>query len=447
VALISSTASVSAQPAPGVGPLVQLSAGSPFAPSCARGAVRGYEVEPTATFAAGSGRLVAAWQADRATNGAAGIVAATSPDGGLTWTAGVVRGLSRCSGGSAPTVSDPWLTSGPDGTVYLGALTVKTPPHRHQATSVVVARSLDGGQTWQPPVTVARDRGHLADKPTMTADPNRPGVAYATWTVVDGSRRDVVISRTIDGGLTWSKAKIVARPRPNVLDLYPEIAAEADGKLLLIYSVSGAQDGGTRFRFHHEARVSADAGASWSRPRRLDRFRSLVAPISQTPSAVVRSDPGTFSLAAGPGGALLVTATIDSFRSSRIVLSQQRPDGSWMAPRTIARVGELAFLPTVAVSGSQQAVVTWSEISSTSRTGRLVASIEAAVSLDGGQSWQTEPLATPFDPTGAHLGDQIFFGDYQALTATPAGFEAVYARTPTATGDGRSDIFAQAIAP
>src|SRR5437763_16496179 len=150
---------------------VKLSGGRLVRHACARGAVRGYQVEPTAVGVGSSGSLVAAWQAGRGLLGADAIFAGTSSDG-LTWSTAPVPRLSRCSGGTADAVSAPWLAAGPDGILYLSAATLVA--RRGRLTgAILVTRSLDGGHAWQRPMVLARDPGSIDDKPTITADPYR----------------------------------------------------------------------------------------------------------------------------------------------------------------------------------------------------------------------------------------------------------------------------------
>ena len=66
--------------------------------------------------------LVAAWQQDRWSNGAArGLRSAVSYDGGRTWTASAAA-FTRCTGGTPANggdyerASDPWAAIGPGGT-------------------------------------------------------------------------------------------------------------------------------------------------------------------------------------------------------------------------------------------------------------------------------------------------------------------------------------------
>src|SRR5690349_1472337 len=62
-------------------------------------------------------QLVAAWLEN-----AVGIVVAVSHDGGGTWTRSALPGLLACAGGQYVHTSDPWVSIGHDGTVYVASL-------------------------------------------------------------------------------------------------------------------------------------------------------------------------------------------------------------------------------------------------------------------------------------------------------------------------------------
>jgi hypothetical protein len=159
----------------------------------------------------------------------------------------------------------------------------------------------------------------------------------------------------------------------------------------------------------------------------------------------VRAEPINFSLSGGPGGAYLASAIIDSSSRSRIVVSHQLADGRWTPPKTIARVRGQAFLPTIAVSGDSGVALTFDRMSSTNRRNTLPVTASVALSSDGGARWHTSQLGRPFDLAHVTVHGAVFVGDYQALVATPAGFEAVYAGTGAGVPRGQTHIYAQTI--
>lgn len=417
VVLVGGAASVG-----GVGTSVVVASGSPFRHTCGPHAVRGYLVEPTATTVRPGGTLVAAWQADRAGQGADGIVAARSSDGGHRWTSRVVPGLSRCDGGRPAAVSDPWLSAGPDGIVYLitDAITAQ------QRSTIAVSRSLDDGRSWQRPVILERGKRpffRFSDKPNLTADPYRPGVAFATWNDVFPGRR-VMFTRTLDGGLSWSKPRVLAHSLLAVgRDSFPEIAVLPNGALTMVMSSYHI----TRFRrqtLEHLVQASTNLGASWSSQTVIDRLPTLPAPSLSKPRGSVRADPAVFSLTSGPDGVYLVSALLESRSRSRLVISREQPDGTWTHPRTIATVNKLAVLPTVADTAAGKLAVTWDSITALNLGSEALAAVNAAVSENDGLAWTTRPLGQPFVLPRFASGE-FFIGDYQALTPTQSGFDAI----------------------
>lgn len=176
---------------------VRVSGASPFSPGCngqPQTGVRwgGTEVEPhLAVHPLDPDHLVATWQQDRWSDGGAdGILAAVSIDGGLTWTSSPVP-FSRCAGGGAPDgdherASDPWVSFSREGAlVYAAGLAFDRATPR---SSIVVSRSADGGFTWSPAhaVETESDPDVALDKPTLTVDPTRPGHVYAVWDRLSG---------------------------------------------------------------------------------------------------------------------------------------------------------------------------------------------------------------------------------------------------------------------
>jgi hypothetical protein len=112
-----------------VGRLRRISGASALPASCVvPGAfVPDSEVEPSlAVDRRDPSRLVAVWQQDRfvAPGGARSNVTASSRDGGRHWRMKLVPGVSRCSGGDFERATDPWLSIGPEGTIYLSSLPV-----------------------------------------------------------------------------------------------------------------------------------------------------------------------------------------------------------------------------------------------------------------------------------------------------------------------------------
>jgi hypothetical protein len=145
------------------------------------------EVEPfVAVNPTNPANIVAVWQQDRWSNaGSRGNLVAASFDGGVTWTTVTETKTSYCTGGTDANgggmfrSSNPWLSFSPGGTAYL--LSGGIPFFGQSA--VGVSRSSDGGLTWSDPMLLEFETDNAKnDKPTITADPNDADAAYAVWT-------------------------------------------------------------------------------------------------------------------------------------------------------------------------------------------------------------------------------------------------------------------------
>jgi hypothetical protein len=407
---------------PGSG-LTRLTGSSPFPASCeARGAQRGSEVEPS--IAAGPGVLIAVWQQDRyARAAAAGIGVAVSHDGGGSWQRASVPGVTDCSP-LANHASDPWVSVGGDGTAYVAALVARADRHGTEGfrTRIAISASRDGA-AWPAPVLLDAGGNGFNDKPSVTADPRRAGVAYAVWTL----EGQAYLARTRDSGRSWSAPRLVERgPRHGGL-LSSTIAVL--GRRGLLHTFLAYGPGGFRL----EASRSRDGGLSWSAP-------SLVARLVRRPAGPpVRAIP--FS---GPGAGVAGGAVYQAFVHGRGDIEVVRSaDGgrSWSGARTAVRHSRGVFAPALAAGRDGDLALSYY-----SRGPGGTASFWIAQSSDG-VAWRRRRLTPPFPLAAApRSGHAAFLGDYSGLTATAdGGFAAAFAvAPPVATGGGRSDVFVAA---
>lgn len=194
-ALIMFAAAPSAAGPFSLSPLTVVSGPSPFA-GCSIAGQTGTnflnsEVEPWVEVnPTDPNNVIAVWQQDRWSNGGArGLLTGVSHDGGATWTRTFPH-FSTCAGGTAQNggnyerASDPWVTFAPNGDAYQISLSVNQ--FQDPATAILVSKSTDGGDTWSEPITVARDPSSVApflfnDKESITADPNNANFVYAIW--------------------------------------------------------------------------------------------------------------------------------------------------------------------------------------------------------------------------------------------------------------------------
>jgi hypothetical protein len=405
--------------------LVRLTGASPLPRSCeARGVQRGSEVEPSIASAPGvPGLLIASWQQDRyVRGGAAAIGAAVSHDDGASWRRTSVPRITDCIGRNN-TATDPWVSIGPDGTAYVLAL-VGRPNNVGFRTRVAISRSRNGGDSWSRPALLDAGGNGFNDKPALTADPGRPGTAYAVWTL----ERWPYLSRTRDGGANWSPPRAL-RPRPRAGGTVSStISVLADGSLLHVFLAYGPA--GARI----EAARSSDQGAHWSKPRRVALLRLRrsappppavrVLPLSGTGPAVAPSGVVYEAFTRRPEG-----ASVDVVRSA---------DGgrSWSKPRAAVRHTRGVFAPAIAAAPDGTLALSYY-----AREPDGKASFWIARSTNG-SSWQRRRVAAPFSLRRAPNSDRgAFLGDYTGLTPTGGGFAAAFAASPPLASNGRSDVF------
>jgi hypothetical protein len=149
-------------------------------------------------------------------------------DGGANW--------------SRSTVRDPSLTSGGDGTVYIdrrGNTFVVEGTRVDGVSRTLIGRSADGGRTYSRAVVLPyRDRPWMAFD---TSGEDGKGMFDGAMYLV-GQRNGIVVSRSTDGGVTWSFADHIRRdeggPDPSVpiAGIPGDVLVTNDGDVVITYA-------------------------------------------------------------------------------------------------------------------------------------------------------------------------------------------------------------------
>ncbi len=208
------------------------------------------QVEPD-TFAFGS-TIVSVFQTGRFTDGGSSNIGwATSKDNGATWKHGFMPKTTVYASPPGPwdRISDPAVAYDPKHDVWMAeGLSISG----STGEDVLVNRSLDGGLTWQKPVTAADNPGNtFYDKSWIACDtwsgsPNY-GNCYVEWD--DANAGEVMkMVRSTDGGATWSSATV-----SGAFGLGGQPLAQPDGTVVVPFWGSGMQ-----------ALVSTDGGKTYS---------------------------------------------------------------------------------------------------------------------------------------------------------------------------------------
>jgi hypothetical protein len=415
------------------------------------------EVEPFIAVDPGHPQiLIGVYQQDRWTDGQArGIVASVSHDGGKHWRQ-IPLPLSECARASLPfpRVGDPWVSIGPDGTAYaMGS-----------GDGIVVTTSHDGGLHWDAPSILDEStRQYFADKPMVTADPRKAGVAYAVWarlihaTDAPPILSDAAFAKTTDFGRTWTPPSVLIEHTMDTGAVVSQILASPDGSTL--YHLTNWEEGdlpGPQTPSKMVIQSSADGGRTWTKPtaaitdrtagyRPLDRSRDFVRTAVEGQDFAI--DPSSGALYA-----VWQDARFSGGRYDEVALSRSTDGGrTWSAPIKVNQSeGRLAAIPSVAVNAHGDIGVAYYTFGSGSAGTRAAIDAEyfLAVSRDAGMTFSTTKLAGPVDirhapqalATGGMSG--YFLGDYIGLDATGSAFVTLFSLPNSSTRDPADVYFA-----
>jgi len=453
------------------------------------------EVEPYAAInPTNPNNIVTVVQQDRWSNGGAhGLVAGVSRDGASSWSV-VPLPFSSCAA-NAPAelqyerASDPWVSFGPGtaadpahgATAYAVSISFNQSAGKNGNT-VGAAVSSDGGATWTHAQSMHADAlsgvplpvpdsnfQFFHDKESVTADPTRPGWAYAVWDVLIGPNANVdadihsasftdltLFTRTTDFGATWSPVRVIntsAHPSMNKNQTIGNIIA-VDPRTGTLYNFfnqifnTGSNAGGKPSGAHGDNAAfqkSTDRGLTWTDAQLIAPMDDVgvadpnnVDPRTNKAPALFRVGNGLPAPAIDPQtGALYVVWEDARFSGVDEAVITQSTDGgtNWSTPKRVnTPTGQPAFTPTVAVTDSGVAGVagrigvTYYQLGATSRgsapTTYFIKEFAAASAGDL-SSIDTGVAATivfgPFSMLDAPFALGYFTGDYEALVTIGAG--------------------------
>lgn len=272
-----------------VGDAVLVSEASPFAECTA-------DLDPDGTFFASSevepwlavnpldpDHMAAAWQQDRYIDGGCrGNVVSVSLDGGATWESSLLPDLTPCTGADWERASDPWVSFAANGDLYSVSL-VFTPGNDSDPDvgGILVHKSQDGGLSWGDPITISESGDD--DKQTLTTDPFDACSAYVVWTRPPSGDGDVLFSRTVDCGETWSEPGVIHSNSPPGLGA--QIVVLPDRSLVAVF----AENGLTLQQNEVLVKRSMDGGETWPGEPVVAGIQSYAFPVAPDSDERVRS--------------------------------------------------------------------------------------------------------------------------------------------------------------
>jgi hypothetical protein len=433
-----------------------ISGPSPFAASGCPGAlgdaakIDGLVIEPAiAVNPANRRNIVATWKQDVSPEfNARDDLVASSLDGGRTWRRTAIPGLTRCTGGTSDTASDPWVSFGGDGTAYFGGqfgVVTPEPPE----IAIGASHSNDGGRHWAPPTTLSpRLAGN--EQPAVTASPTRRGHAYMIWArffrdLPAPIEYTVEFSRTTDGGATWSTPVVISRPGMFGIDFAPRIRILPNGTLLAIFARIDAISGLAELRVLR----SRDEGRTWLPPVVAGSIPLPINEVLLPETGEQLPQPGFPTSAVAPDGTAYIAYEHSTSPDAGVIgVLVSRDGGQTWKSSTLPGVPAFAWEPAMAVDRHGTVGVIWYDIRN-DRPGdaATTADVWFAHSNDRGESWRQTHVAGPTNLRTAAPPAQNRFGEYQGLAALNKGFAAAFGLSAPQARNGPTDIFFAEIGP
>jgi hypothetical protein len=375
--------------------------------------------------------LVAGYQESRFSDGGASALNfSTSFDGGATWTEAAMPNLTVAAGGNWQRASDPWVAFGPNNRVYYASLLLNLSAQTPSENAIGVSRSIDGGLTWSRPVEVHRSAADFNDKEAIVADtdPNSPhfGNVYVAWTKNLQQRLAgrVQVARSKDGGSSWGSPKAIKKEGANV-GVIPRVGP--DGTVYVVWA-GRELVAGSPFQIYFAR--GRKGGKKWSQPVVVSesRFRGVDR---------IREGDLLPSFAVNPvNGDLYISwqdARWTGTDQATLVYSRDGGD-SWSAPQRVSDGPDDAasFTTSVACNSLGEVAVSFYSLRNDPER-RFWIDLYVTISRDGGLTFEPAQRVTAesFDVRFAARvdGEGFFLGDYVGLAAAERRFHLLWVST------------------
>jgi hypothetical protein len=338
-----------------------------------------------------------------------------SPDGGRTWSAGFVPGLVRAdtaAPGPYEAAGDPSVAAGPNGTFWYADIAFD---RSDAANAIAVSRSADGGKTWSTHYVVQTSatagKRIFNDKDWVAADPSDPtgNTAYVAWNLDKNRSSAIVISKTTDGGRTWSVPKRVSDVFTT--DISATVVVGHDGTVYVTFEAFTGSGDAVAFA------VSHNGGATFT--------TRLIAPISDIPSPLPGATfrDNSFPALALDGSTLHVVWSNWNGSNADVVYMRSTNGGAtWSSPVNIGGGAGDQFFPWIAARNGT-VYASWFNIASGDAY-----TIAGAASTNGGATWSA-PVTVSSATSDVQAGNEFsfphcaasFIGDYNGITVDSAG--------------------------
>ncbi|MBK3564179.1 sialidase family protein [Streptomyces sp. MBT62] len=367
-----------------------------------------------------------------------GVAAYTSFDAGGTWRAeGLLPGLVPDFDGN------PTVAFDSRGRAFVGCVVATQGPPRHG--DVLMWRSDDGGRGFRPPSTVIAGGPGLVDHPHLTVGTGSRRVSAYLYLAAGmyGTTSDgIVVARSTDGGLTFQPPRALD-PAAGARAIAPVAAAGPDGSLTVAY-VTPSPSGDVLLK----AVTSGDHGETFTEPFTVAEVPAMAPGLGDV---TAKSGPALAAAAEGSLICAAVTGFDDATGMSQLLLTTSagpsEPSPTWSSPTTVAVSDRAVYLqPQLAVADDNRIAISVYALSLTTLRVDVLLYVSDPVRAASMPPAFGPPLRVTtqaFDPRLAiDTGSTHWLGNYQGLAAAPGH---VLHPIWTDTRTGRARIFTAAV--
>jgi len=268
---------------------------------------------------------------------------------------------------------------------------------------ILVSRSLDNGATWSSVVALASNAGSDSGNdtfPNLVTD--GAGTWLATWTSLDtlggtiGTDRDILISRSADAGMNWSPpvALNVNASSDSGIDAGPHVTTDAAGNWVAVWYSSESLSG--TIGTDHDILVarSVNNGVSWTAPTALNTNAASDSGIDADPKLSVDA----------AGNWIAVWHSLDDLGGTigtdfDILVSRSSDDGvTWTPPAALntnaASDGATDRSPQLTNDNAGNWTAVWQSDDSLAGTIGIDTDILVSRSSDAGSNWSAQEALT-----------------------------------------------------
>lgn len=360
----------------------------------------------------GQGAWVGVWTLQG--QGGSDIFYARSTDRGHTWSAASLLGGRGSGNDLLPKVA--WDGSG----VWMVVWAAEGSPATGNDRDIYVSRSVDGGISWtsgQPLNTNAATDARFDSAPQVAGDGD--GNWVAVWDSLEtaggplGTDADIFVARSGDGGISWSNpAPLNSDAATDELrDLSPAIETDGNGNWVAAWETLNSLGPSEGSDNDVVKALSSDNGVTWT----------MATPLHPDMLTDTGQDHLVQIETTGDGMWLAIwqSKRVEPVLNNRDVLAARSYDAgaTWTAPadvRTDATTDVFEeYSPQVATDGGGNWVVAWDGHDGITDPDALDTDVFAALSTDGALTWRPTALV--------HAGEETDSGGDQLATVAADG--------------------------